>query len=132
MAETISFDRERFARMLDQVVADAEVGRRLDANPLETLREFGFDLREDVAREVEGKTLGELQQFDPLGPRANVAVSVGIDAGVVVMINVGIHTKARENLEDQVINPVIRDRITTAVEERVRVIDVFTGQVGGL
>jgi hypothetical protein len=106
--------------MLERVITDKDFSERMERLPLQVLTESGFDLRDDIARQVESRTISELQKFDPLGPVANVAVSVGIDVGVVVMINVGIHTKAR-SFGSETINPVIRDRVLDIVEERLEV-----------
>ena len=118
------FDRNRFAKMLERVIKDKEFGTRLQKRPLLTVMESGFDLHPDLARKIEDRTLTEIIDFDPFGPVANVAVSVAIDAGVAVVIRVGVHTRAADPMEE-VINPVIRDRIVDIVEERVQMTRVL-------
>ena len=51
-------------------------------------------------------------------------MSVAIDAGVAVVIRVGVHTRASDPLQEA-INPVIRDRIVDIVEERVQMTRVL-------
>ena len=118
------FDRNRFAKMLERVVKDKEFSTRLQKRPLLTVMESGFDLNPDLARKIEDRTLTEIIDFDPFGPVANVAVSVAIDAGVAVVIRVGVHTRAADPREEG-INPVIRDRIVDIVEERVQMTRVL-------
>jgi hypothetical protein len=116
-----TFDQARFAKMLDKAVRDKEFGTKLQKKPLATLRESGFDVRADVAKHIGDKTLAEIQAFDPLGPVANVAVSVGVDVAVSVVISVAVHTKALEQGRELVVNPVLRDLVTSEVAERINV-----------
>jgi hypothetical protein len=120
-AAIYTFNRARFSTMLDQVVKDREFNARLQKQPLAVLRESGFDVRDDIARQIGNKTLVEIQAFDPLGPVAHVAVAVGVDVAVSVVIGVAVHTKAIEAGQAGVINPILRDRVVNEVAEKINV-----------
>ena len=119
---TVKMNREVLANVLDKISVDAGFSERLESDPVKTLAEAGIVVSAKAARELAGKRLSEVVRFDPLGPRANVAVDVAVDVAVGVVVKVAIETKARPPRGSEVINPAIKKQLLRTIESRINAV----------